>query len=114
MCSFPTPAAFDHQRHLIPEPHLPPILLSRRDPTPSSTTISPAPACSFSSDATHPPPSLSRRPMLQRRQKIVPNYLPRLSITGELTRAGCSPPRRSSSPGRSTYSFHHAQIDGAV
>ncbi|XP_044340985.1 uncharacterized protein [Triticum aestivum] len=46
--------------------------------------------------------------------KTVPNRLPRLSITGEPTGAGSFPPRRSSSPGRSTCSSHHAQIDGAV
>uniref|UniRef100_A0A453P4H3 Uncharacterized protein n=1 Tax=Aegilops tauschii subsp. strangulata TaxID=200361 RepID=A0A453P4H3_AEGTS len=68
-CAFPTPATFHHQRHLMPAPHLHPIPLSRHDPTPSSSTTSPAPACSFSSDATHLPSSLGRRPVLRRRQR---------------------------------------------
>ncbi|XP_073356172.1 uncharacterized protein [Aegilops tauschii subsp. strangulata] len=47
-CTFPTPASFHHQRHLVSAPHFPPIPLSRHDPTSSSSTTSPAPACSSS------------------------------------------------------------------
>ena len=103
-CAASTPAAFHHWQHSMPVPHLTPTPLSRHDPTSSSSTTSPALACSSSSDATHPPSSLGWHAVLRRRQKTFPNCLPHLSSIGEPTGAGSSPPRHSSSPGQSTFS----------
>ena len=96
-------------RHTFPHPLSLATTRRRRPPPPAQPLRLPL-------KATLPtlPPLFGRRPVLRQRQKTVPNRLPRLSITGEPTGAGSFPPRRSSSPGRSTCSSHHAQIDGAV